>query len=122
MGFQLKRLAFFFRECFVHLMFLIISFPRATRKPEDQQVSVLSSAQASTGRLSICLSFFVFWSLWTDVSLSNLVRFFWQKKMLFFSFFPVENAEDYFSVLLKYFRREKERRGGSHSVFLSCQL
>jgi len=39
-------------------MFLIISFPRATRKPEDQQVSVLSSAQAALGELPFVFSFF----------------------------------------------------------------
>lgn len=116
MGFQLKRLALFFRECFVHLMFLIISFPRASKKPEDQQVSVLSDAQANTGRVSICLFFVVLvvpgaseqmylYQIWLGFSDQK-------KKVAFFVVFPVESAEDYSSALLKYFRRKREKEVG----------
>lgn len=95
-------------------MFLIISFPRASKKPEDQQVSVLSSAQASSGRASICLFFVVvvpgaseqmyLYQIW--------LGFLTKKKVAFFVFFPVESAEDYFSMLLKYFRRKREKEEG----------
>lgn len=128
MGFQLKRLALFFRECFVHLMFLIISFPRASKKPEDQQVSVLSDAQANTGRVSICLFFVVLvvpgaseqmylYQIWLGFSdqkkrLLFLLSSLW--KVLKIIFQHCWNISE---------EKEKRRWGGEkHSIFLTCRL
>lgn len=49
-----------------------------------------------------------------------------KKNVAFCLFFPVESAEDYFSVLLKYFRREKasekRRGGGKPQYFLTVSV
>lgn len=66
-------------------MFLIISFPQATRKPEDQQVSVLSSTQTSTGRVSICL--LIFYGVSEQMYLDQIrLAFSDNKKLLLFFF------------------------------------
>lgn len=97
-------------------MFLIISFPRATRKPEDQQVSVLSSAQASAGEFPFV--FFSFFFFFPGVSEQMYLYQIWlgfsdKKKKLLFSFFPL------WKVLKNIFQccrniseeRKKERKG-----------
>lgn len=101
-------------------MFLIISFPQATRKAEDQQVSVLSSLQAGTGRASICLFVGFFGVVFEQMYLYHIWLGFSypppptkkkeKKQSCFLTFIsPVENAKDCFSVLLKYLRRRKQK-------------
>lgn len=103
-------------------MFLIISFPQATRKPEDQQVSVLSSTQTSTGRVSICL--LIFYGVSEQMYLDQIrLAFSDNKKLLlfFFLFLPSGKWWRLFFIVEIFQKskrkREKEGRGKPQYFF-----